>query len=90
MHVSQWLKIPIDGLDAVTAKEITRFIERKVDEQTRIKGQIARDLRRIGGEYAFLDPAAYDQLQAKYKARWTNKKKLTILEDMRKHYCERR
>lgn len=76
-------------LDAVTAKEIARFIERKLDERDKIKGQIARDLRRIG-EMAFLDPSAYDQLKAKYKARWTNTKKLTILEDMRRYYCEQR
>lgn len=76
-------------LDAVTAKEIARFIERKLDERDKIKGQIARDLRRID-EWAFLDPNAYDQLKAKYRRRWTNTKKLTILEDMRKHYCERR
>ena len=76
-------------LDAVTLKELSRFIERKLDEQARIKGQIAKDLRRIG-EMAFLDPAAYDQLKAKYRTRWTNTKKLTILEDMRRKYCERR
>lgn len=76
-------------LDAVTVKELSRFIERKLDEQAKIKGQIARDLRRIG-DMAFLDPSAYDQLKAKYRTRWTNTKKLTILEDMRKRYCERR
>lgn len=76
-------------LDAVTAKELARFIERKLDERDKIKGQIARDLRRIG-EMAFLDPTAYDQLKAKYRKRWTNTKKITILEDMRRHYCERR
>ena len=76
-------------LDAVTAKEIARFIERKLDERDKIKGQIARDLRRID-EWAFLDPTAYDQLKAKYRRLWTNTKKLTILEDMRCRYCERR
>jgi len=76
-------------LDAITLKELSQFIERKLDEQARIKGQIAKDLRRIG-EMAFLDPAAYDQLKAKYRTRWTNTKKLTILEDMRRKYCERR
>lgn len=76
-------------LDAITVKELSRFIERKIDEQARIKGQIAKDLRRIG-EMAFLDPNAYEQLKAKYRTRWTNTKKLTILEDMRRKYCERR
>ena len=82
-------KLGLFDLDAITAMELSRFIERKLDEQARIKGQIAKDLRRIG-EMAFLDPAAYDQLKAKYRTRWTNTKRITILEDMRRHYCDRR
>ena len=82
-------RLSLLDLDAVTVKELVCFIERKLDEQERIKGQIAKDLRRIG-EMAFLDPTAYDQLKAKYRTRWTNTKKITILEDMRKRYCERR
>ena len=81
MHVDLWKKIPLEGLDEWTAAELSRFIERKLDEQARIKGQIARDLRRIG-EYAFLDPSAYDQLAIKYKARGY-RKKLAILDLMR-------
>ena len=86
MHVDLWKKIPLEGLDEWTAAELHRFIERKLDEQARIKGQIARDLNRIG-EYAFLDPAAYDQLEAKYKARGY-RKKLAILELMRRENCK--
>ena len=82
-------RLRLFDLDAVTVKELSRFIERKLDERDKIKGQIAKDLRRID-EWAFLDPNAYDQLKAKYRRRWTNTKKLTILEDMRKHYCQRR
>ena len=82
-------RLSLLDLDAVTVKELVRFIERKLDEQERIKGQIAKDLRRIG-EMAFLDPTAYDQLKAKYRTRWTNTKKITILEDMRRHYCKRK
>lgn len=82
-------RLGIFDLDAVTAKEIDVFIERKIDEQAKIKGQIARDLSKIG-DMAFLDPKAYDKLKAKYKARWTATKKLAILEDMRKRNCERR
>ena len=85
MHVDQWKKIPLEGLDNWTAAELYRFIERKLDEQAKIKGQIARDLNRIG-EFAFLDPAAYDQLKAKYRAR-RNRKKLAILDLMRKENC---
>ena len=72
-------------MDKWTAAEISRFIERKLDEQTKIKGQIAKDLRRIG-EYAFLDPSAYEQLKTKYKAR-SQHKKLAILDLMRKENC---
>ena len=81
-------KLGLLDLDAVTVKELVCFIERKLDEQERIKGQIAKDLRRIG-EMAFLDPTAYDQLKAKYRRRWTNTKKITILEDRRRRYCRR-
>ena len=81
-------RLSLLDLDAVTVKELVRFIERKLDEQAKIKGQIARDLRRIG-DMAFLDPSAYDQLKAKYRTRWTNTKKITILEDMRRRYCGR-
>ena len=88
MHVDQWIQLPIEGLDTWTAAELHRFIERKLDEQSRIKGQIARDLRRIG-DMAFLDPTAYDQLKAKYKARSNvSRKKLAILELMRKEQCK--
>ncbi len=80
MHVSQWLKIPLDDLDKWTAAEVHRFIERKLDEQARIKGQIARDLRRVG-EMAFLDPTAYDKLKSKYRRQ--SRKKLAILELIR-------
>ena len=88
MYVDQWIQLPIEGLDTWTAAELHRFIERKLDEQSRIKGQIARDLRRIG-DMAFLDPTAYDQLKAKYKARSNvSRKKLAILELMRKEQCK--
>ena len=90
MHVDQWIQLPIEGLDDWTAAELYRFIERKLDEQAKIKGQIARDLRRIG-EMAFLDPTSYLKLRAKYQAgKRLSRKKLAILEDMCRHYCERR
>ena len=88
MNVDQWLKIPIEGLDDWTAAELYRFIERKLDEQAKIKGQIARDLRRIG-EMAFLDPTSYLKLRAKYQAgKRLSRKKLAILELMRKEQCK--
>ncbi|MBR0287519.1 MAG: hypothetical protein IJQ82_00920 [Selenomonadaceae bacterium] len=88
MHVDQWIQLPIEGLDDWTAAELYRFIERKLDEQAKIKGQIAKDLRRIG-EMAFLDPTAYLKLRAKYQAgKRLSRKKLAILELMRKEQCK--
>lgn len=88
MTVDQWLKIPLEGLDSWTAAELQRFIERKLDDHRRIRGQIAKDLRRIG-EMAFLDPTSYLKLKAKYKAgKRLSRKKLAILELMRKEQCK--
>lgn len=88
MTVDQWLKIPLEGLDTWTAAELHRFIERKLDDHRRIRGQIARDLRRIG-EMAFIDPTAYLKLRAKYQAgKRLSRKKLAILELMRKEQCK--
>ena len=68
MHVDQWLKIPLEELDAWTLAEIRGYVERK-----------------------FLDSSAYTKLKAKYRAsRRLSRKKLAILEDMCRHYCERR
>lgn len=90
MHVDQWLKIPLEELDAWTLAEIRGYVERKLNDHRKIRGQIAKDLRRLG-EMAFLDPSAYTKLKAKYRAsRRLSRKKLAILEDMCRHYCERR
>lgn len=84
MHVDQWLKISLEELDAWTLAEIRGYVERKIDDHRKIRGQIAKDLRRIS-DMAFLDPSAYDQLKAKYRAsRRLSRKKLAILELMRK------
>ena len=74
-------------LDPITQKEIDFFRERKVDEHTKIRGQIARDLRRLGGDYAFLEPAFYDKLKEKYRRAHAGKKKLTILDIMKIEWC---
>lgn len=73
-------------VDAITIKEVEQFAQKKYDEQAKIKGQIARDLSRIS-DRAFEDPAAYDKLRAKYKARWTNAKKLAILDMMKRKWA---
>lgn len=88
MNAELWQKIPLDGLDEWTRAEISTFIERKFDEYHEIKWQIARDLAEIG-EMAFLDPKAYDKLKAKYKASSRiSRKKLAVLDLMRKEQCK--
>ena len=88
MTADQWLKIPLEGLDAWTLAEIRSYVERKLDDHQRLRGQIARDLNRIG-EMAFLDPSAYDKLKAKYKARSNvSRKKLAVLDLMQKEQCK--
>ena len=74
-------------VDPITIAEVKHFAQLKYDEQEKIKGQIARDLARIG-EYAFQDPTAYTKLKGKYKAAHAGKKKLTILEHMKKLWCK--
>ena len=88
MTADQWLKIPLEGLDTWTLAEIRSFVERKLDEHHKLRGQIARDLNRFG-EMAFLDPSAYIKLKAKYKARSNiSRKKLAVLDLMRKEQCK--
>lgn len=88
MTADLWKKIPLEGLDTWTLAEIQIFIERKLDEQAKIRGQIARGLSRLG-EMAFLDPRAYDKLKAKYRASGRmSRKKLAILDLMRKEQCK--
>ena len=88
MTADQWMKIPLEGLDDWTLAEIRSYVERKLDEHRKLRGQIAHDLDRIG-EMAFLDPSAYRKLKAKYKARSNvSRKKLAVLDLMRKEYCK--
>ena len=88
MTADQWLKLPLEGLDTWTLAEIRAYVERKLEDHQRIRGQIARDLNRIG-EMAFLDPSAYDKLKAKYKASSRiSRKKLAVLDLMRKEQCK--
>ena len=88
MNADQWLKIPLEGLDTWTLAEIRAYVERKLDEHAKLRGQIAHDLNRFGS-MAFLDPSAYDKLKAKYKARSNiSRKKLAVLDLMQKEYCK--
>ena len=74
-------------MDEYTREEVLIFIERKLDEHGKIRGQIARDLSRLG-ENAWLTDSAYSKLKAKYKAAHQSKKKLAILEMERKLNCK--
>ena len=73
-------------MDAVTLKEVRHFVERKINEHMKLRGQIARDLRKISPT-AFEDPAAYETLRRRYKTRWASNKKLAVLEMDRKKWC---
>lgn len=81
------LIIDLDDLDSVTRREIEHLVEAKLNEHAKIRGQIARDLSRIGTD-AFLNSSAYDKLKAKYRVAHAGKKKLEILEMERKAYCK--
>lgn len=74
-------------IDSVTIAEVKHYAQLKYDEQAKIKGQIARDLERIG-ENAYCTPSAYTKLKGKYKAANAGKKKLEILDNMRKAWCQ--
>ena len=66
-------------IDSVTMREVNHFIERKLNEIFKLRGQIARDLRRISPD-AWHDKNAYDTLRNRYKSQWANAKKLAILD----------
>ena len=74
------------SLDTVTLDEIAFFIERKATEHLKFRGQIARDLRRLGVD-AFRKSRSYDILKAKYKAAHAGKKKFAILDLIQKESC---
>lgn len=78
----------LNKFDEITRREIEFFAERKEAEFDKIRGQIAKDLRRIGGEYGFLDERNYRLLREKYIRAHQGKKKLAILELDRKAYCK--
>ena len=76
----------LGAADSVTHKLVKHFMEAKLAEVEKINGRIARDLDKFG-EYAFLDTAVYDKLKEKYKRAHAGKRKLELLELMRKHNC---
>ena len=71
------------SVDPITLAEVRRFAQLKYEEQLKIKGKIAHDLKRIGGEDGFRNPRVYDELERKYRRAHASKKKLAILEMQR-------
>lgn len=80
------LIMQLKDADEYTRREVIRFINLKLDEATKIRGQIAKDLRRID-EDAFQDERAYRKLKEKYLRAHQSRKKLTILEMERVVWC---
>ena len=80
------LFMQLKDADEFTRAEVVRFVELKLDEATKIRGQIAKDLRRIGTD-AFRDARAYRKLKEKYLRSHQSRKKLAILELERRTWC---
>ena len=81
-------KMNLDKYDAITRREIEVFLERKGAESDKLKGQIAKDLRRVGGEDGFLVAGNYRKLEEKYRRWHVSRKKLAILNDMCRQWCK--
>lgn len=81
------LFLALRDADEFTRAEIVRFAERKLDEATKIRGQIARDLQRLGGDFGFEKPDVYSKLKDKYIRGHQSQKKLAILEQERLTWC---
>lgn len=92
MNANDFLKkiCPFGEIDEVTAQEIVTFAELKLEEAEKIKGQITCALSNIGA-FAFQNPKAYDKLEAKYKSKKSldDKKRVAILRQMRREWCEK-
>ena len=81
------LFLELRDADEFTRREILKFAEKKLDEATKLRGQIARDLRRLGGEYGFMKSDVYNKLRDKYIRGRQGKKKLAILDMERRLWC---
>lgn len=82
------LFLELRDADKFTRAEILRFAEHKLDEATKIRGQIAKDLKRLGGDFGFEKPDVYSKLKDKYIRAHQSKKKLAILEQERRRWCK--
>lgn len=77
----------LEEVDEYTRREVDRAIERKLDEVAKIRGQIAKDLRRLGGVDGFQTEQCYRQLKEKYLRGHQSRKKLALLEMERQKWC---
>lgn len=78
----------LEEVDEYTRREVDKAIERKLDEVAKIRGQIAKDLRRLGGVDGFQTERVYRQLKEKYLRGHQSKKKLALLEMERQKWCK--
>ena len=76
-----------DNLDSVTLKLIRHFVEVKREEVRKINSRIARDLNKLG-DYAFLEPHAYEKLREKYRRAHKSRQWLELLDRMKKQNCK--
>ena len=78
----------LEEADEYTRREVERDIERKLDEVAKIRGQIAKDLRRLGGVDGFQTEQCYCRLREKYLRGHQSRKKLALLEMERRKWCK--
>ena len=78
--------LQLKSADSITQKLVRHFAERELEQVAKINARIARDLEKFG-DYAFLDSTAYDKLKEKYRRAHAGKRKLELLELMRKNNC---
>lgn len=82
------LIIQLKDADPYTRAEAKRAIERVLDETAKIRGHIARDLRRLGGVDGFQTERCYRLLKEKYLRGHQSRKKLALLEMERRKWCK--
>ena len=65
-------------MDVYSRAEVMRYAEKIIDEHIKIRGQIARDLSRLGVD-AWREDSAYRKLKAKYLAHHQSKRNWRFL-----------
>lgn len=77
----------LNSADSLTQKLVKHFAETQLDKVQRINGRIARDLNKFG-DYAFLDPNAYEKLREKYLRGHKGRQWLELLDLMKNQNCK--